>query len=239
MMTNSAAPRARTAIVSVILCSITTLPTIADAADRGLGADAAAACAALSGAGTGAARIDAAALTEPKPLTVAESGPDPAAPSVPRLRNSAACWVASTRPIPTRRQSASAQSAAAVERPLVQYGGGGFKRRADHRRRLATGSALQRRLAAGEGICDLRHRLRPRTRPGQPPQLFAANDEAFLNFAHVSYKKVRDAAVMLIDRLTAPGREAVFRRQFGGRARGLTMAHGTLPISMASSPAFP
>jgi hypothetical protein len=45
MMTNLAAPRARTAIVSVILCSITTLPTIADAADRGLGTDAAAACA--------------------------------------------------------------------------------------------------------------------------------------------------------------------------------------------------
>jgi feruloyl esterase len=36
------------------------------------------------------------------------------------------------------------------------------------------------------------------TKPGEPPQLFALNDEAFENFAHKSYKKVRDAAVALM-----------------------------------------
>ena len=36
-------------------------------------------------------------------------------------------------------------------------------------------------------------------RPDQPPQAFALNDEALLNFAHASYKKVRDVSVALID----------------------------------------
>jgi len=53
MTTNLAAPRACTAIATVILCSTTALPTIATAADRGLGTDEAAACAAMSSAGTG------------------------------------------------------------------------------------------------------------------------------------------------------------------------------------------
>ena len=39
MTTNLAAPRACTAIATVILCSTTALPTIATAADRGLGTD--------------------------------------------------------------------------------------------------------------------------------------------------------------------------------------------------------
>ena len=52
---------------------------IAVAANRSLGDNAAAACAALSGAGSGATRIDAAALTEAKPLAVAPGGPTPAA----------------------------------------------------------------------------------------------------------------------------------------------------------------
>src|SRR6267143_2075503 len=56
MTANLAAPRACTAIVTVILCSTTALPTIATAADRGLGTDEAAACAAMSSAGTGATR---------------------------------------------------------------------------------------------------------------------------------------------------------------------------------------
>ncbi len=35
---------------------------------------------------------------------------------------------------------------------------------------------------------------------GEPPQLFALNDEAFENFAYESYKKVRDAARALMVR---------------------------------------
>ena len=57
--------------------------------------------------------------------------------------------------------------------------------------------------------------------PGQPPQTFALNDEALVNFAHASYKKVRDVAVALMQRAygRAPG-EAVLRRQLRRRPRG-------------------
>src|ERR1039458_4311008 len=36
--------------------------------------------------------------------------------------------------------------------------------------------------------------------PAAPPQVFARNDAAFENFAHRSYKKVRDPAVALMAR---------------------------------------
>ena len=55
------------------------------------------------------------------------------------------------------------------------------------------------------------------SKPGEPPQIFALNDEAFLNFAHVAYKKVHDAAVTLIER--AYGREAD-RTYFMGSSEG-------------------
>src|SRR5260370_35918959 len=80
-MTNLLALRARAAIAAIILCGVA--PAIATAADRGLGNDAAAACAALSDAGTSATRIDTAALAEPQPLAVAASGPTPAGPISP------------------------------------------------------------------------------------------------------------------------------------------------------------
>src|SRR3954466_12769411 len=71
------------AIAPLMLCGTVALPRIAVAADRALGADAAAACAALSGAGADAVKIDAAALTEAKPLTVMDAGPTPAARITP------------------------------------------------------------------------------------------------------------------------------------------------------------
>ena len=62
-------------------------------------------------------------------------------------------------------------------------------------------------------------------KPGEPPQSFAANDEAFVNFAHASYKKVRDAAVMLIERAYGAKPEKMYflGSSEGGR-EGLTMA---------------
>ena len=63
------------------------------------------------------------------------------------------------------------------------------------------------------------------TKPGEPPQLFAANDEAFLNFAHASYKKVRDAAALLMERAYGARPEKLYfvGSSEGGR-EGLTMA---------------
>ena len=54
MMTNPMPARACALMASAFLCGATAAPTIAAAADRSLGDNAAAACAALSGAGSGA-----------------------------------------------------------------------------------------------------------------------------------------------------------------------------------------
>jgi feruloyl esterase len=61
--------------------------------------------------------------------------------------------------------------------------------------------------------------------PGVPLQAFALNEEALVNFAHASYKKVRDVAVELVRRRY--GRPPVKRYFFGsseGGREGLAMA---------------
>ena len=64
-----------------------------------------------------------------------------------------------------------------------------------------------------------------KTPRGRHPQAFAANDEAFVNFAHASYKKVRDIAVALTQRAygRAPYKLYFVGSSEGGR-EGLTMA---------------
>jgi feruloyl esterase len=61
--------------------------------------------------------------------------------------------------------------------------------------------------------------------PNVPLQAFALNDEALANFAHASYKKVRDVAVELMKRRygKAPEKLYFFGSSEGGR-EGLTMA---------------
>src|SRR3954462_12985227 len=115
------------AIATLLLCGTAVLPRIAVAADRALGADAAAACAALSAAGANAVKIDAAALTEAKPLTVTDAGPTPAArisPATPQF-----CRVLGhIEPTEPKAPPIRFQ----LNLPLqwngrsVQYGGGGF-----------------------------------------------------------------------------------------------------------------
>jgi tannase/feruloyl esterase len=223
-MTNLIAPLARTASVTLLLCGATGLPAIA--ADRSLGADAAAACAALSGAGTGATRIDAAALTEPKPLSIAENGPTPAGrinPATPQF-----CRVlghiepADPKAPPIRFQ---------LNLPLqwngrsVQYGGGGFNGVLITGVGLPPAAPFDGASPLAKGFATYGTDSGHETKPGEPPQLFAANDEAFVNFAHASYKKVRDAAVMLIERAygTRPEKMYFLGSSEGGR-EGLTMA---------------
>jgi feruloyl esterase len=63
------------------------------------------------------------------------------------------------------------------------------------------------------------------TRPGEPPQAFAMNDEALVNFAHASYKKVRDVAVAVMKRAYGhPPRKMYFVGSSEGGREGLTMA---------------
>jgi hypothetical protein len=115
------------ATATLLLCSTTALPRITVAADRALGADAAAACTTLSGASANAIKVDAAALTEPKPLTVMDAGPTPAgriSPATPQF-----CRVLGhIEPTDPNAPPIRFQ----LNLPLqwngrsVQYGGGGF-----------------------------------------------------------------------------------------------------------------
>lgn len=62
-------------------------------------------------------------------------------------------------------------------------------------------------------------------KPGEEPPTFAANDEAFANFAHRAYKKVRDVAVAIMQRPYGSRPEKLYfvGSSEGGR-EGLTMA---------------
>ncbi|MBR1147399.1 tannase/feruloyl esterase family alpha/beta hydrolase [Bradyrhizobium sp. AUGA SZCCT0431] len=224
MSTKFAVSRAIT--TTVFLCGLIALPALAVAAERPLGADPVAACAALSGAGSGAIKIDAAALTEPKPLTVAAGGPTPAArisPATPQF-----CRVlghidpTDPKAPPIRFQ---------LNLPLiwngrsVQYGGGGFNGVLITGLSLPPAAPFDSASPLARGFATYGTDSGHETKPGEPPQLFAANDEAFVNFAHASYKKVRDAAAMLMERAygAKPERMYFVGSSEGGR-EGLTMA---------------
>lgn len=61
--------------------------------------------------------------------------------------------------------------------------------------------------------------------PGVPLQAFALNDEALVNFAYASYKKVRDVAVELMKRrYGSPPKYLYFMGYSEGGREGLTMA---------------
>ncbi|MBA2399188.1 MAG: tannase/feruloyl esterase family alpha/beta hydrolase, partial [Bradyrhizobium sp.] len=191
----------RASLAAVFIGGLIAVPDVVIAADRGLGADPAAACGALSGAGKETIKIDAAGLIDAKPLSVAEAGPTPAArisPATPQF-----CRVLGhidpTDPNapPIRFQ---------VNLPVqwngrsVQYGGGGFNGVLITGLSLPPAAPFDDASPLAKGFVTYGTDSGHQTRPGEPPQLFAANDEAFVNFAHASYKKVRDATVMLMER---------------------------------------
>ena len=82
----------------------------------------------------------------------------------------------------------------------VQYGGGGINGVVISGVALPPAYPFDVASPLAKGFATYGTDSGHEARPGEPPQTFAANDEAFVNFAHASYKKVRDAAVMLIER---------------------------------------
>jgi feruloyl esterase len=107
----------------------------------------------------------------------------------------------------------------------VQYGGGGFNGT------LITGEALlpaaryEQPVPLSQGYVTYGTDSGHQNQAGRPPQAFALNDEALLNFAHASYKKVRDVAVVIMR--TAYGRspeKMYFVGSSEGGREGLTMA---------------
>ena len=216
----------RAAIAASCLAVALWSSRVAAAAEYGLGGDPAAACGALSSARAGATSIDAAALVEAKPLAVAEKGPTPAgriSPATPTVCRVLGHIMPNDPKAPPIRFQ--------VNLPLqwngrsVQYGGGGFNGVLITGIGLPPAAPFDAPSPLARGFVTYGTDSGHESKPGEAPQLFAANDEAFINFAHAAYKKVRDAAVMVIERAYGikPEKMYYMGSSEGGR-EGLTMA---------------
>jgi hypothetical protein len=225
-MRSPAKSQARAAAAVACGAAVLWSSTFAAAADHRLGADPAASCRALSGAGGDTMFIDAAGLVEATPLLITEKGPTPASrinPATPEF-----CRVLGhiaprdPKAPPIRFQ---------INLPLqwngrsVQYGGGGFNGVLITGVGLPPSAPFDGPSPLARGFVTYGTDSGHESKPDQPPQLFAANDEAFVNFAHASYKKVRDAALAVIERAygSKPAKLYFIGSSEGGR-EGLTMA---------------
>jgi hypothetical protein len=212
--------------LSIAYVAMALSSTFAAAADHGLSNDPGASCRALSSASAGATIIDSAALIEAKLLTIAENGPTPAgriSPATPALCRVLG-HIAPTDPKapPIRFE---------VNLPLqwngraVQYGGGGFNGVLITGLGLPPSAPFDGPSPLAKGFVTYGTDSGHESKPGEAPQLFAANDEAFVNFAHASYKKVRDAAVAVIEHAYGMRPEKLyFMGSSEGGREGLTMA---------------
>lgn len=200
--------------------------------------DPAAACAALAapipasaiGLPTNGARIDSAVLTPASPLSVNPNPPfspptpemavTPAMPEHCRVIGSIAAIDPQAPPIrfqvnlPTDWNGRS-----------LQYGGGGFNGVLITGLNLPPAGPPDRPAPLMRGYVTYGTDSGHQNAPGVAPQAFALNDEALVNFAHASYKKVRDVAVELMKRRygRAPEKLYFMGSSEGGR-EGLTMA---------------
>jgi feruloyl esterase len=187
--------------------------------------DAETACKRLA-SGFDAVKIDATSFESPSKLAVAERGPTPSGRISPA--NPAFCKVVGhIEPTDPKAPPIKFQVNLPVEwnGRSVQYGGGGFNGV------LITGLALppaypfDKPSPLARGFVTYGTDSGHESRPGEPPQLFALNDEAFENFAHRAYKKVRDAAVVLMERAYEKKPEKMyFMGSSEGGREALTMA---------------
>ena len=193
------------------------------------------ACEALAGATlpaqvmalpSGPVRIESATLVAASAATVAERGPTPAArfsPALPQF-----CRVlGAIAPIDPQAPLIQFQ----INLPMnwngrsVQYGGGGFNGTLINALSMIPAAPFDQPVPLSQGYVTYGTDSGHQNKPGQPPQTFALNDEALLNFAHASYKKVRDVAVEVMKRGYGQGPEKLYfvGSSEGGR-EGLTMA---------------
>ena len=198
----------------------------ADAIAAKMTGDPAATCSGLIRPTDNAVRINSASMIAPTPLAVVERGPTPAARVTPA--NPEFCKVlGQIAPSDPNAPPIKFQVNLPIEwnGRSLQYGGGGFNGV------LITGLALPPAYPFGapsplaRGFVTYGTDSGHETKPGEPPQLFALNDEAFENFAHRSYKRVRDAAVALMVRAYGnPPTKLYFMGSSEGGREALTMA---------------
>ena len=175
---------------------------------------------------TKGATIDSATLVAASALVVAERGPTPAATITPAAP--AYCKVlGKIAPVDPAAPSITFQ----VNLPVqwngrsVQYGGGGFNGVLISGLSLVPAAPFDKPAPLALGYVTYGTDSGHQNAPNVPLQAFALNDEALVNFAHASYKKVRDLAVELMKRRygQAPKKLYFFGSSEGGR-EGVTMA---------------
>ena len=107
----------------------------------------------------------------------------------------------------------------------LQYGGGGFNGALISGLALTPSARPDLPAPLARGYVTYGTDSGHQNAPNVPLQAFALNDEALVNFAHASYKKVRDVAVELMKRRygQAPKKLYFFGSSEGGR-EGVTMA---------------
>lgn len=175
---------------------------------------------------SGPAKIVLATHEPARPLVLAERGPTPAArvqPALPHLCK----LIGEIGPVDPKAPPIRFQ----INLPLswngkaVQYGGGGFNGVLITGLALLPGMPFDRPGPLAQGYITYGTDSGHETKPGEAVQAFAANEEAFLNFAHASYKKVRDVAVAVANKAygRAPRRVYFVGSSEGGR-EALTMA---------------
>ena len=200
-----------------------------------VGADRKIGCASLAGTTvpaaqiglpSGAATIDSAQLIAASALAVAERGATPAAtitPAAPEYCkvlgkiapvDPKAPYIQFQVNLPTKWNGRS-----------VQYGGGGFNGVLISALGLVPAAPYDKPAPLALGYATVGTDSGHQNQPNQPPQVFALNDEALVNFAHASYKKVRDVSVALMRNAygRAPEKLYFVGSSEGGR-EGLTVA---------------
>lgn len=175
---------------------------------------------------SGPATVESATWHEPAPLAIAERAPTPAAQIVPAqpAHCRAIGQIAATTPgaEPIRFQVNLPQHWGGR---TVQFGGGGFNGTLINALGLVPGARYDEPSPLALGFVTVGTDSGHQTKPDQPPQVFALNDEMFVNFAHAAYPKVRNVAVAIVRKAygRAPGRQYFVGSSEGGR-EGLVMA---------------
>jgi hypothetical protein len=182
------------------------------------------------GLASGGARIESAKLVAPSVLEVRQKvpfGPPPPevalAPALPEH-----CQViGAIAPVDAKAPPIRFQVNLPTEwnGRSLQYGGGGFNGVLVTGLGFTPSARPDRPAPLARGYVTYGTDSGHQNAPGVPLQAFALNDEALVNFAHASYKKVRDVAVELMKRRygKAPEKLYFFGSSEGGR-EGLTMA---------------
>jgi feruloyl esterase len=191
--------------------------------------DPAAACAGLAGElpasviaiPSGKITIKSATVAQASPLAAAANAPlQPALPQHCKVLGEIAPLDPTAPPIRFQVNLPSAWNGRAV-----QYGGGGYNGVLIAGTALAPAGRPDRPGPLARGYVTYGTDSGHQNAPGVRLQAFSLNEEALVNFAHASQKKVRDVAVALIERRYGKKPERVYYvgSSQGGR-EGLTMA---------------